>query len=237
MKTIGLLGGMSWLSTIPYYRIINETVNTELGALHSARLLLYSVDFEEIETLQQAGRWDDAGVALADAARALERAGADFIVLCTNTMHRIADAIEDAVAIPLLHIADATADAIRAAGHSRVGLLGTRYTMEEPFYKDRLEQRHALEVLTPDPSDRELIHRVIYDELCAGLIRSESRAAFAAIAGRLVARGAQGIVLGCTEIGLLLGRADVPAPLFDTARIHAEAAARLSLPGRRKIGD
>jgi aspartate racemase len=233
MKTIGLIGGMSWVSTVPYYEIINTTVNAELGSLHSARLLLYSVDFEEIETLQHAGRWDEAGSVLAEAARRLALAGADFLVLCTNTMHRVAGRIEAAVDIPLLHIADATAQAIAAASVRRVGLIGTRFTMEESFYRDRLTERHRLGVLVPDADERETIHRVIYDELCRAEIRSDSRAAFVAIANGLVARGAQGIILGCTEVGLLLRPGDGAVPLFDTARLHAEAAARHALPDRR----
>jgi aspartate racemase len=233
MKTIGLIGGMSWVSTVPYYEIINATVNAELGGLHSARLLLYSVDFAEIEALQRAGRWDEAGDVLADAARRLALAGADFLVLCTNTMHRVAEWIEAAVDIPLLHIADATAQAIAAASVRRVGLIGTRFTMEESFYRDRLTERHGLGVLIPDTDERATIHRVIYEELCRAEVRSDSRAAFVAIANGLVARGAQGIILGCTEVGLLLRPGDVAVPLFDTARLHAQAAARHALPDRR----
>jgi aspartate racemase len=209
MKTIGLLGGMSWVSTIPYYRIINETVNAELGGLHSARILLASVDFHDIEALQHAGRWGEAGRVLGEAAAGLESAGAELLVLCTNTMHKVAGDIEARVGIPLLHIADATATRTTAAGVTRVGLLGTRFTMEEAFYKNRLRERHGIDVLVPPEDERALVHAVIYDE-----------------------RGAQGIILGCTEIGLLLEAADVAVPLFDTARIHAEAAARLALPDR-----
>ena len=182
MRTIGLLGGMSWLSTLPYYRIINETVSAELGGLHSAKLLLFSVDFHDIETLQHAGRWDEAGATLADGAKRLERGGADFLVLCTNTMHRVAEQIEDAVGIPLLHIADATAAAIASAKIGRVGLLGTRFTMEEAFYKERLTERHGLEVLVPGPTERSEVNRVIYNELCRGEIDASSRARFANIA-------------------------------------------------------
>jgi len=223
---------MSWVSTLPYYRIINETVSEMLGGLHSAKLLLFSVDFQDIETLQQAGRWDEAGEALADGARRLERGGADFLILCTNTMHRVAAQIEAAVGIPLLHIADATAAEIASAQLSRVGLLGTRFTMEEPFYKERLTQRHGLDVLVPGPAARAAVHSVIYDELCRGELRASSRARFTDIAAELVSRGAEGIILGCTEVGLLLGPDDVDVPLFDTCRIHAQAAARQSLPGR-----
>jgi len=225
MKTIGLLGGMSWESTVPYYRTINETIRGRLGGLHSARIVLYSVDFHEIEAAQHAGRWDDAGAQLAAAARALEAAGADFIVLATNTMHKVAPQIEAAVALPLLHIADPTAERIRAAGHRRIGLLGTRFTMEEDFYIERLRSRHALDVLVPDAADRDVVHRIIYDELCLGTIAAASRDAYRAIIGRLVARGAECVILGCTEISLLVSDRDSPVPLFDTTTIHAEAAA------------
>jgi len=235
LQTIGLLGGMSWLSTLPYYRIINETVQAALGGLHSARILLLSVDFEEIEALQRAGEWDLAGERLARAAQQLERGGADFIVLCTNTMHRVASHIETATRLPLLHIADATAQRIAADGHGCVGLLGTRYTMEEPFYRERLARDHGLDVLVPDTPDRALVNAVIFDELCRGEIRATSRAAFAAIAARLEARGVQAIVLGCTEVGLLLTADDVGVPLYDTCRLHAEAAARRAMsPGHSR---
>ncbi|MGB6009172.1 aspartate/glutamate racemase family protein [Castellaniella sp.] len=229
MKTIGLIGGMSWESTVPYYRQINEAVKAGLGGLHSARIVLYSVDFAEIERLQHAGDWDAAGVILADAARALERAGADFLVLCTNTMHKVAPAIESAVGIPLLHIADPTAAAIRQAGLSRIGLLGTAFTMEQPFYRDRLQDRHGIKVLVPDADDRALVHRVIYDELCLGRIEAASRQAYRAVMQRLVDQGAQGIILGCTEISLLVGPQDAGVPLFDTTAIHAQAAAQAAL--------
>jgi len=229
MKTIGLIGGMSWESTVPYYREINETVKARLGGLHSARLVLYSVDFHAIERLQHAGDWDTAGAVLADAARELERAGAEFIVLCTNTMHKVAAAIEAAVAIPLFHIADPTAARIKAAGFGRIGLLGTGFTMEQAFYKDRLRERHGLDVLVPEADERAVVHRVIYDELCLGTIRAESRAAYRAIMARLVERGAQAIILGCTEISLLVDASDSTVPLFDTTAIHARAAAEFAL--------
>jgi aspartate racemase len=229
MKTIGLIGGMSWESTVPYYREINEAVKARLGGLHSARLVLYSVDFHDIERLQHAGDWDTAGAMLADAARALERAGAEFIVLCTNTMHKVAAAIEGAVAIPLFHIADPTAARIKAAGFSRIGLLGTGFTMEQAFYKDRLRERHGLDVRVPEADERAIVHRVIYDELCLGNIRAESRAAYRAIMARLVERGAQAIILGCTEISLLVDATDSAVPLFDTTAIHARAAAEFAL--------
>ncbi|MFO7692127.1 MAG: aspartate/glutamate racemase family protein [Vicinamibacterales bacterium] len=229
MKTIGLIGGMSWESTVPYYQTINRVVSRRLGGLHSAKVVLYSVDFDEIEKLQHAGKWDESGEILADAARAVRRAGADFIVLCTNTMHKVAPQIEAAVDVPLLHIADATADRVKAAGLSRIGLLGTRFTMEEDFYRGRLESRHGLEVLTPPAGQRALVHGVIYNELCLGNVRDDSRSGFQQVVADLVARDAQGVILGCTEIGLLLRQEDAQVPLFDTAAIHAEAAAEFAL--------
>lgn len=229
MKTIGLLGGMSWESTLPYYRHINEAVRERLGGLHSARLVLYSLDFHEIEALQRQGDWAAAGRLLADAARRLESAGADFLLLCTNTMHKVADAIEAASDLPLLHIADPTATAIRAAGLQRVGLLGTRFTMEQPFYRERLEQRHGIQVLVPDEPDRAEVHRVIYEELCRGVVSEASRQAYRQVIGRLMANGAQAVILGCTEIGLLVQPGDAGVPLFDTCRLHARAAADLAL--------
>jgi aspartate racemase len=225
MKTIGLIGGMSWESTVPYYQTINRVVGQRLGGLHSAKVVLVSVDFGEIEQLQHEGRWTRSGEILADAARAVELAGADFLVLCTNTMHKVAPQIEAAVDIPLLHIADATAGRVTQAGLTCVGLLGTRFTMEEDFYRGRLERRHGLSVLTPPAAERELVHRVIYGELCLGSALDGSRAAFQQVVSGLVARGAEGVILGCTEIGLLLKPGDAPVPLFDTASIHAEAAA------------
>lgn len=229
MKTIGVIGGMSWESTIPYYRVINEAVKQRLGGLHSARIMLVSMDFHDIEVLQREGRWDEAGDMLAQAARVLETAGADFIVLATNTMHKVAHSITAAVNIPLLHIADPTAEAIKAAGVSTVGLIGTRFTMEETFYRRRLEETHGIRVLVPDQADRELVHRVIYDELCLGMIRPASRDAYRAVLARLVSRGAQALVLGCTEISLLVGPEDASVPLFDTTTLHAAAAAAMAL--------
>ncbi len=229
MKTLGLIGGMSWESTIPYYRIINETVRERLGGLHSARIILYSVDFHDIERLQQAGAWDEAGRILADAARALEAAGAEGLALCTNTMHKVAAAIEAAVTIPLLHIADPTAAAVKQAGIRTVGLLGTRFTMEQEFYRGRLMARHGLTVIIPDPADREIVHRVIYEELCQGEIRAESRAQYREIMQRLINAGAEGIILGCTEIALLVRPEDAPAPLFDTTGLHARSVALWAL--------
>lgn len=228
MKTIGLIGGMSWESTIPYYRHINQTIRERLGGLHSARLLLYSVDFHDIERLQQAGDWDAAGIAMADAARALQRGGADFIVLATNTMHLVADAIVAATPLPLLHIADVTADALLDAGIARVGLLGTRFTMEQAFYRQRLEQR-GLQVLIPDEAQRQRVHQVIYDELCQGIVRDDSRQDYRDIVAGLADQGAEAVILGCTEISLLLGPGDTALPLFDTTALHARAAALHSL--------
>ena len=235
MKTLGLIGGMSWESTIPYYRIINETVRERLGGLHSARLILYSVDFHDIERLQQAGAWDEAGRILADAARALEAAGAEGLALCTNTMHKVAAAIEAAVTIPLLHIADPTAAAVKQAGIRTVGLLGTRFTMEQEFYRGRLMARHGLTVWIPDAADREIVHRVIYEELCQGEIRAESRAQYRAIMQRLVEAGAEGIILGCTEIALLVRPEDAPALLFDTTGLHARSVARWALGDEKSV--
>jgi aspartate racemase len=229
VKTIGLIGGMSWESTVPYYRQINETIKERLGGLHSAKIVLYSVDFHEIERHQHAENWEAAGAILADAARSLEAAGAAFLVLCTNTMHKVASSIEVAVAIPLLHIADPTATEIKRAGHSTVGLLGTRFTMEQAFYRDRLSERHGLRVIVPDSEDRETVHRVIYEELCLGVVNSESRREYRRIMGRLASQGAQAIILGCTEISLLVSRQDSEIPLFDTTAIHARAAAEEAL--------
>jgi aspartate racemase len=229
MKTIGLIGGMSWESTIPYYRILNETVKQQLGGLHSAKVVLYSVDFHEIERLQHAGDWDAAGLLLAGAARALAAAGADCLVLCTNTMHKVAAAIESAVAIPLLHIADPTGAQIQQAGWHTVGLIGTRFTMEQDFYRDRLRERHGLRVLVPDAAGRDAVHRVIYEELCLGRIEPASREAYRQVMAQLVEQGAQAIILGCTEISLLVGAADASVPLLDTTAIHARSAAEWAL--------
>jgi len=228
MKTLGLIGGMSWESTALYYRLINETVKQRLGGLHSARLVLHSVDFHDIEVLQRAGQWDQAGVVLADAARSLVAAGADAIVLCTNTMHKVADAIERAAPVPLLHIADPTAAAIKAAGLSRVGLLGTGFTMEQDFYKERL-RRHGVEALVPPTADRAIVHRVIYEELVLGNVRDASRAQYLRIIGGLLREGAQGVILGCTEIPMLVGSDDVAVPVFDTTRIHATTSAEWAI--------
>ncbi|MBF9067402.1 aspartate/glutamate racemase family protein [Streptacidiphilus fuscans] len=228
MRTIGLLGGMSWESTAEYYRIVNESVRERLGGLHSARCVVYSVDFAEVERLQTEGRWEEAGALLADAARSLEAAGAEVVVLCTNTMHKVADAITDAVSVPLLHLADATAAAVRAQGLRRVGLLGTAFTMEQSFYRDRLAG-HGLVVDVPGPQARASVHRVIYDELCLGVVTDASRELYRQVIAELVARGTEGIVLGCTEIELLVGPADSPVPVFPTARLHAEVAVDFAL--------
>ena len=229
MKRIGLLGGMSWESSAVYYRLINEEVRSRLGGLHSADCLLRSVDFAEIERLQREAHWHDAGRRLAAEAQGLANAGAELIVLCTNTMHKVADTIEHAIEVPLVHIADTTADAIRAARIDTVGLLATAYTMEQDFYVGRLRDRHGLQVLVPDDADRELVHRVIYDELCVGVVRDSSRAKYRRIMRGLAQRGARAILLGCTEIDLLVSDDDSPVPLFDTTRLHATRAVDLAL--------
>ncbi len=221
---IGLIGGMSWESSAEYYRIINQAARDRLGGVHSARCLMWSFDFGRIEALQHAGRWDEATTLLIDAAQRLERGGADFFLLCTNTMHRMADEVSAAVGIPLLHIADPTAERIRARNIETVGLLGTAFTMEQDFYKGRLQKRFGLDVLVPDASDRGLVHRIIYDELVKGRIEHNSRDAYRAVIRRLVDRGAEAIILGCTEIMLLVKPGDSPVPLFDTTKLHAEAA-------------
>jgi aspartate racemase len=228
VKTIGLLGGMSWESSALYYRLLNEAVRARLGGLHSARCVLLSVDFAEIERLQVAGDWETAAQVLAADARSVQAAGAEFLVLCTNTMHKVADALSDALDVPLLHIGDVTAAAVLAAGLQRVGLLGTAYTMEQPFLVDRLAA-HGLEVLVPEPDDRAEVHRVIYQELCLGVVREESREAYRGVVDRLVARGAEGVVLGCTEIELLIGAGDVAVPVFPTTSLHVEAAVTAAL--------
>jgi aspartate racemase len=226
---IGLIGGMSWESSVHYYRLINEGVRDRVGGVASARSLMWSFDFAAIEALQHAGDWEALGGHMADAARTLERGGADFLVLCTNTMHRCADAIEQAVAIPLLHIADPTATAIQAEGLTRVGLLGTAFTMEQDFYRGRLESRFGLEVLVPDAEDRKAVHDIIYRELVTGQVLDASREAYRAVIRRLVDRGAQAVILGCTEIMLLIGQDDSPVPIFDTTTLHAMAAVERAL--------
>jgi len=229
VKTIGLIGGMSWESSAEYYRLINTLVKERLGGFHSARCVLVSVDFAEVETLQRENRWAESARLLNTAALSLERAGADVVLLCTNTMHKVADEIQASLRIPFLHIADATADQIKAQGLTTVGLLGTRFTMEEEFYVERLRQRYGLQVLIPNPVEREMIHRVIYDELCLGQIRAASKAQYLTAIDHLIADGAQGIILGCTEIGLLVQAEDCRVPVFDTTRLHAQAAVDLAL--------
>lgn len=229
MKTIGLLGGMTWESTLEYYRVINESINHRLGGVHSAKCLMISVDFAEIEDMQRGGRWDEATRAMVSAAQTLEAGGADFVVICTNTMHKMADEVATAIQVPLLHIADAAAAQIKAGGLHKVGLLGTSFTMEEGFYKDRLVQQHGLEVLIPEKADRDIIHRVIYEELGVGKFLPQSKAEYLRIIDGLAGQGAEGIILGCTEIGLLVKQADCSVPLFDTTPIHAEATVEYAL--------
>ncbi len=228
MKTIGLIGGMSWESTMDYYRILNQTVKEALGGFHSAQCLLYSVDFHDIEACQEAGDWERSGDILADAARRLERGGADLIVLCTNTMHKVADKIQGAVNIPFLHIAEVTAEALLGQNVVKAALLGTKYTMEQDFYKERLQAR-GIQVMIPGPEDRGLINHVIFNELCLGKTEKKSREAFLRIIDSLQAQGAQGIILGCTEIGMLVKPQDTPAALFDTTEIHARKAALIAI--------
>jgi aspartate racemase len=229
MKTIGLIGGMSWESSIEYYRIINELVAEKLGGLHSAKSLMVSVDFAEVEILQHQDRWEEAAQMLIRAAKNLETSGADFVVLCTNTMHKVADEIQASVNIPLLHIADATAQRVKDSGIQNVGLLGTRFTMEEDFYKGRLERKYGLNVSIPGSEERQVIDRIIYDELVVGKIEQRSNEQYLEVMDRMVDEGAEGIILGCTEIGLLVHQSDSRVPLFDTARIHAEAAVEYAL--------
>jgi aspartate racemase len=229
MKRIGLLGGMSWESSAEYYRFVNEAVRERLGGLHSADCLLRSVDFAVVEELQRTGRWHEAGKLLAAEAQALVAGGAELLVLCTNTMHRVADQIAAAVEVPFVNIADTTADAVRTAGLSTVGLLATAYTMEQDFYVGRLQRIHGLAVVVPGAEDRRLVHDVIYQELCLGIVKDESRQAYRRVISGLVDRGAEGILLGCTEIDLLIGPQDAPVPIFDTTRLHAERAVDLAL--------
>ena len=229
MKTIGLLGGMSWESTVVYYQEINRIVGERLGGHHSAKIILHSVDFDEIVRLQHAGDWDATAETLTDAAESLQRAGADVLVICTNTMHKVAPQIEERVNLPPVHIADATAVVISRSGIKTVGLLGTRFTMEQDFYKGRLEDRHDLCVVVPEQADREIVHRVIYDELCQGKVLDASRDQYRRIVASVVERGAQGVIFGCTEIRLLLGNQNVSVPTFDTTAIHARAAVDFAL--------
>jgi len=229
MKTIGLIGGMSWESTVEYYRIINEAVKERLGGFHSARIVLYSVDFAEVEAFQHRGQWDRAAVLLTEAARRVEAAGADFALLCTNTMHRIFDRIQESVHIPLVHIADVTGREVTARGLGRVGLLGTLFTMEQEFYKGKLAENYGLEILIPEEAERQAVHAILYHELCLGEVKEASRRAFKKIIRGLEDRGAQGVILGCTEIPLIVRQADYKLPLFDTTDLHARAAVELAL--------
>ena len=229
MKTIGMLGGMSWESTATYYRAVNEGIKEALGGLHSARIAMVSVDFDEIEKLQHAGDWEATGVILSDAACKVEAAGADFLMICTNTMHRVASRIESAISIPLLHIADATAAKLQEDGIRKVGLLGTRFTMEQDFYKSRLTDKFGIEVLAPDSESRERVHRVIYEQLCLGIIEEDSRNEYLSIIAQLAAGGAQAVILGCTEIALLVQQEHTTVPLYDTTRIHADEAVKYAL--------
>jgi aspartate racemase len=229
MKTIGLIGGMSWESSAMYYKAINETVRDRIHPLENARSLMFTVNFHEIELLQHAGQWDEAGKILEDAAKRLEAGGADCVVLCTNTMHKLSPWIENAVSIPLIHIADATAEKIKARGMNKIGLLGTGFTMEQEFYKGRLTEKFGLEVIVPEKTDRDIVHRVIYDELCAGKVVAESKLEYVRIMQDLIAKGCEGIILGCTEIMLLVGQEDSSVPVFDTTTIHAVAAVDFAL--------
>jgi len=229
VKTIGVIGGMSWESTVPYYRDINELVKARLGGLHSANVVIYSVDFHDVARMQREGAWDEAAALMAHAAQSLEAAGADIVLLATNTMHEVAGAIEAAIDVRFIHIGDATAGAIKAAGLDTVGLLGTRFTMERDFYRSRLLDLHGIQVIVPEEDDRAEVHRVIYEELALGFISESSREVFRGIIGRLVEAGAQGIILGCTEIPLLVRAEDSPVPLFDTGALHVRAAVDLAL--------
>ncbi|EKO3368613.1 aspartate/glutamate racemase family protein [Vibrio fluvialis] len=229
MKTIGMIGGMSWESTLSYYKAINEGVKAALGGLNSAQICLYSVNFEPIEKLQHEGKWNETAQLLAQAAKSVEAGGADFLLICTNTMHKVAPEIEAQISIPILHIADATAKQLQQDGIKRVGLLGTRFTMEQEFYKGRLQQQFGIDVLIPDAEQRQQVHRVIYEELCLGTIRPESRAQYVEIVEDLHRRGAQAVILGCTEIALLIQQHDTDVPLYDTTKIHAEQAVQLAL--------
>ena len=224
MKKIGLIGGMSWESSLEYYRIINETVKQKLGGLHSAECIMYSVDFDEIEKLQHQGKWQDLTKIMIDCAQRLEKAGANLIIICTNTMHKMAKEVESSINIPLLHIADATAEKIKGKGFKKVGLLGTKFTMEEDFYKGRLIDKHAIEVIIPNSEEMQIIHDIIFNELCLGEIKETSKEQYKKIIINLAGKGAEGVILGCTEIPLLIKQEDVEVPLFDTTRIHAEFA-------------
>jgi aspartate racemase len=229
MKIIGMIGGMSWESTLEYYRIVNETTKIRLGGFHSSKCVLYSVDFEEVEKLQHLGDWDKLTRLMVDAARRVESAGADFVIICTNTMHKMADEVQGAIRIPIVHIVDVTAEAIRANGAKKVGLLGTKFTMEQDFYKGRLRDKHGLEVLIPSEEERQIVHDILYSELCLGEIKELSKDKFKSIIQNLVDRGAQGVILGCTEIPLIVSQDDYAIPVYDTTTLHAQAAVDFAL--------
>jgi len=229
LKTIGMLGGMSWESTASYYKAINDGIKSELGGLHSARICLYSVDFDEIEKLQHEGKWDETALILSDAAKSVEAGGADFLVICTNTMHKVVPEIEAEISIPILHIADATANKLIADGVKKVGLLGTRFTMEQDFYKRRLTDKFGIDVIVPNTNDQTVVHDIIYNELCLGMIRSESREQYLRIVNSLYEQGAEAVILGCTEIALLIQQGHTQVPLYDTTDIHAAHAVRLAI--------
>lgn len=226
---MGLIGGMSWESSLEYYRIINQTVKQKLGGLHSAKCIMYSVDFDEVEKLQHQAKWKEATALMIDAAQKIERAGAEFVLICTNTMHKMAEDVQKSIQIPLLHIADVTAENIKGQGLKKVGLLGTKFTMEEDFYRGRLEEKHGIEVIIPDEEERQIIHNILYDELCLGEIKKTSKEKFKKIMDHLAVRGAEGIILGCTEIPLIVHQKDYGIPLFDTTAIHAKAAVSFAL--------
>jgi len=229
MKTIGMIGGMSWESSLEYYRIMNQAVKEKLGGFHSAPCILYSVDFEDVEKLQHQGDWESLTRLMIEAAQRVKKAGADFLVICTNTMHKMADEVQEAIQIPLLHIADVTAGAVKANGQSRVGLLGTKFTMEQDFYKGRLQEIHGIDVLIPEDKERQVIHDILYNELCLGEIKELSKGKFQSIIQNLVKRGAQGVILGCTEIPLIVSQEDYEIPLYDTTALHAKAAVDFAL--------
>lgn len=229
MKTIGLIGGMSWESTLEYYKILNESVKERVGGLHSARCVVYSFDFEEIEELQHQGNWNKLTELMIEAAQKLEKTGAELIIICTNTMHKMADEVQRAIKIPLIHIADATAEVTKEKRLKKVGLFGTKFTMEEDFYKKRITEKHGIEVIIPNKDERELIHNVIYNELCLGILNPESKARFKEIVENLISNGAEGIILGCTEIPLLIKQEDIQVPVFDTTTIHAKSAVEFAL--------
>ena len=229
MKVIGLLGGMSWESSLEYYRIINETVKERLGGLHSAKCILYSVDFEEIERLQHEDKWDDLTRIMIESAQNLEKAGAEMVLICTNTMHKMANEVQNAIQVPLLHIADAAAEKVKEKNLKKVGLLGTKYTMEQEFYRGRIKEKYNIDVIIPDMDEREDVHNVIFNELCVGQIKNESRARYTQIINNLVQNGAEGIILGCTEIPLLINQKDFTIPIFDTTQIHCLAAVDYAL--------